>query len=611
MAREVRWGSPGKSDHYPPLRSRWTFLGPALLAGGGALVLLLLSWGVGYRTPVSPGAVISEHAGVEARCEECHTPRAGVADVRCQRCHDPSGAGRLTNRGHVLFGSGDLRKAAGAPQVDCARCHVDHRGRTTPLTRVDEGHCHRCHFRSLSGHPEFAVLRAESTESPGIEFPHRKHVEEFAKQGVSELDSCLKCHEPSVGQGQDLEPITFDGHCASCHAKDGSVGMVEPIPETELLAPEGLAAEGRVNFKLEEFERSRGRITKVVVRHKDDWVLANLRQMRRDVDPDGFAAERGALLARESQLRRRLALSAPLAGLDLEALRVREAALEKEVKGVEGRIAGQAGAVEPPAGLARLEEVLAAAARTGDAAAAAESEDLRATLDALEGAAARPAVLPADEVEERRRELLALLEAVEAADPALKPRAEDLRRRLLALSPGEPGVDMLSRVRDQRLAERARVRDEIALRAAGVAPPAVALLAGEQRAIRDALAETRRKLEELGEPAGAPALEGEAKSARLEALGVLTAACQKCHFVDGPQMLPVHAARPVLVRANFVHKPHLLHADCAKCHAGVEKSEDAAELNFRGVESCRECHRPRSVRADCQSCHRYHPQAMP
>ncbi|SRR6266511_567371 len=611
MARQVRWGTPGKSDHYPPLRKQWGFLGPALVLGGAALVLLLLSWGVGFRTPVAPGAVIGQHANIEARCEECHTSRAGVSDVRCQRCHDPGGAGRLNNAAHVLFGSGDPKKAAAAPRVDCARCHIDHRGRRAPITRVDEGHCRQCHFRSFSAHPQFAVLRNHSTEAPGIEFPHDKHVAEFAKQGVAEKDSCLKCHESSGG-GRDLVAISFEQHCASCHAKEGSVGMVEPIAQAELIAPDVLAAQGQVNFRLDEFETSRGRVNKTFVRHKDDWVLANLRKMRREVDPEGYAAERGALLARQSQLLRKLSLSAPLAGLDAEGLKVREAALDSEIKGAEARIAAQGGAADPPAGLARLDEVVGAVGRSGDATARADAGRLRSEVEALKGVAAVPAVLPAEEVEARKKEILALLDAVEGADPALKPRAEDLRRRLLALTAGEAGLEMLTRVRDQRLAERARVRDESALRQAGVTSPSAALLVAEQRAIRDALAETRRRLKDLGEiPPGSPALSGEAKAGRLAALAVLAAACQKCHVLKGPEMLAVRPARPVLVRATFVHAPHLLQADCARCHAGVEKSKRATELNFKGVESCQECHRPRSVRQDCQSCHHYHPGAMP
>ena len=76
-------------------------------------------------------------------------------------------------------------------------------------------------------------------------------------------------------------------------------------------------------------------------------MLVNLRKLRRELDPEGFAAERGALLARQSQLHRRLALSAPLAGLGIDELKAREAALENEIKGVLARIAAQTGAVGP------------------------------------------------------------------------------------------------------------------------------------------------------------------------------------------------------------------------------------------------------------------------
>ncbi len=609
MARSVHSGTPGRSDHYPPLRGKWAFLGPGLIVGGAIAVLLLLAFIVGYRVPVTPGSVISQHANFEARCAECHTARARVPDVRCQRCHDPSGAGRLTNATHVLFGSGDLKKAGAAPQVDCARCHVDHRGRTTVLKRVDEGHCTNCHFRSFSSHPQFAVVRNKSTEEPGILFTHDRHVlDEFVKkQGLTVKDACLKCHEPSP-KGRDLEKVNFERHCSSCHAKEGSVGSMDPIAQGELVAPDVAAAKGSVNFKLDEFETSRGRISKTIVHHKDDWVLANLRKMRRDIDPEGFASERGALLARQSQLTRKLALSAPLAGLDVDTLKGRETSLDSEIKGAEARIAAQSGAVEPTAGLARIDEVLAAAGPTGGP----DADDLRKQLTGLRGAAAVPAVLPADDVEARRKELLTLLDAVEGADPGLKARAEDLRRRLLALNPGEAGVDMLTRVRNQRTAERARVRDELMLRQMGIAPPSSALLASDQRAIKDALAATQRMIADVGEmPPGTPPLTGDALSTRTQSLAVLTAACQKCHVLDGPQMMPVRAAGGVLVRATFVHVPHLSQADCLKCHPGVEKSKLAKDLHVQGVESCQECHRPRGVRQDCQSCHRYHPQAQP
>ena len=610
MPRGVSWGTPGRTQSYTPLRGKWAFVLPALVLAAAAFLGLLLLHALGWRGSVSPGAVASAHAAFESRCEECHTARAGVVDVRCQRCHDPSGAGRLTNAAHVLVGSGDASKANAAPAVACARCHVDHRGSTRRLAEVEARQCSACHFRSLSSHPEFAVLRSASLPTPGIKFSHERHVKELLKRGGTEKDACLKCHEP-VLRG-DIEPIVFDRHCASCHAKDGSLGLVEPVPQEDVVPPAELLARGGYDFRLEEFDTSRGRIAKATLRHRDDWVLFNLRTLRRELDPAGFAAERGALQSREAQLRRRLALAAPLAGLDLEALRAREQALAAELAGLETRLAAQARAFGPASGLDRIAEVAAAAAASADATARDEAKRLEAQAEALRPLGAPAAALPAADREARKTELLTLLDAIEAADPELKPRAEDLRRRLLALSAGESPGELLGRVRDQRAAERARVQDEIALRASGVQPPPMALLAGEQRALRDALAAVQERLALLSdapEPKGP--LGDELLRRKRETFEVLSAACRKCHVATGVALAPLRAARPRLVRASFVHAPHLLQAECARCHAGVEQSKEAAELSFKGIASCRECHRPGAARADCQVCHRYHPRVTP
>ena len=601
MPRGVSWGTPGRSLRYLVPRGKWALAGPALLAGALLLLVFLGLYVFGYRRPLAPGAVIGGHAVLERRCEECHTPRQGVANLRCQRCHDPAGAGRLTNAAHVLFGTGDPAKAAAAPDLACARCHIEHRGRSAHLDRVDEVNCRSCHFPSFAVHPEFAALERESVETPGLQFPHERHLRELAKKGISEKDACLKCHEPT---GRDIQPVTFDRHCGSCHGIGGSVGTVDPIPAGLLLSPSQVLARGGRNIRLDEFEESRGRISKTVLRHKDDWVLANIRKLQRDVDPKGFSEERGRLQARAVQLQRRLALSTPLASLDESALEAREAALFLEVQGLEARLAAQDNASEPGAS-PRLDEVKAAVAAVGDPSARGEVDRLVTASSSL---ADTQGALPTAEHDARRRELLALLDAVQAADPALRGRAEDLRRRLLALSAGEEGRPVLLRARDQRQSELRRVRDERTLRAEGIAPPATVLLASEERSLREALVETQARLADLDLP---PSSRPPGDADPQEALEVLTTACMKCHVRDGASLGRVRAARPVLVHARFAHSPHLLQADCARCHAGVEKSQDSSDLNFRGVQSCRECHRPSEVRTDCRSCHLYHAPALP
>lgn len=625
MARKVTWGTPGRTEHYVRPRGKWAFLLPGLVLGGGLLALLLLLQAAGVRRPVAPGDVISRHAPIEARCEECHTPRAGVSDPRCQRCHDPAGAGRLTNGAHVLFGSGDTKKAAAAPSLACARCHVEHRGREARLAAVDEVQCAQCHFRGFSGHPEFALLRAKSVEAPGIKFGHDSaepakfagHLAEVAKaKGVGVERSCAECHQRAAAQ-RDFVPISFDLHCASCHAKDGSVGTLDPIPQEDALAPDQIAAlgvRGTWTSRGDEFQVGRGKVGKSVVRHRDEWVLFNLRRLRREIDPEGWAAERGALLARLSQLQRRLAQATPLAGLDDAALQARAQSIELEIRGLDARIGAQAKAAAPEAALSRLDEVRAAVASAGDAAGRAESDQIRSRAEALGRGPAPAAALPAQEFEARRRELLAALDAVEAADPSLALRAQDLRRRALALAPGEPGLDILTRARDQRQAELVRVKDERALRASGVAPPGEALLEPQRSALRQAIEDVRTRLADLSEaPAPRVSLGPEELQRMKESVEILTGPCVKCHVVSGASMARPAAARPVLVRARFQHEPHLLpvQGDCYHCHRAIRQSKVSADLNFGGVQSCRECHKPRSVSQDCQTCHLYHPPAVP
>lgn len=623
MPRKVTWGTPGRTAHYLLPRGKWAFLVPALVLGGGLLALLLLLQSVGVRRPLAPGDVISRHAPIEARCEECHTARSGASDLRCQRCHDPSGAGRLTNGAHVLFGSGDARKAAAAPTLACARCHVEHRGRDARLAAVDEVQCTQCHFRSFSAHPEFAVLRARSVEAPGLKFGHDSaepakfagHLAEVAKKKGTRIErTCGECHQRSADQ-RDFTPVSFDLHCASCHAKDGSLGTVDPVPQEDALPPEQIAALGvRTAFPPEEFQIGRGKVGRSAVHHKDEWVLFNLRKLRREIDPEGWAAERGALLARLSQLQRRLAQATPLASLDQAALRARQQSIEAELRGLDARIAAQASGVSPPSGLSRVDEVQAATAAAGDAGALAEAQRLKAGAGGLADRSFPAGALPADEFEARRRELLAALDAIETADPALATRAQDLRRRALALAPGEPGGEVLQRVRTQRQADLQRVMDEQSLRAAGIKPPGEALLEPERDALQRAIGDVQARLALLSQaPAPAAPLTPAELQRKKETVEVLTVACVKCHLFTGAAMSRPVAARPVLVRARFEHQPHLLpvQGDCYHCHGAIRQSKVSADLNFQGVQSCRECHKPRSVTQDCQTCHRYHPPAVP
>jgi hypothetical protein len=607
MARKVSWGTPRRSEHYVFPRAKYGFVRPWLAIAGGLLALVMVLYAVGVRSPVSPGAVIGAHGTVETSCQACHTTAKGAANIRCQRCHDPATAGRLDNRVHVLFGSGDVKKASAAPALECATCHIEHRGRTARLADVNQLQCTACHFRSFGAHPEFAVLRSENRELPGMRFGHgpatasfKGHVAEvMEKKHLSLAEACATCHEAG---GRDFQPISFDRHCAECHTK--ALVATVGVPAADVLSPSAFVSAGlaRQAISEAEFETARGKLSKTVVRHKDDWIMVNARRLRRELEPDAYTTERAALQARLSRLRRRLALAMPLASLTDDDLKDREAALARELDGITRRL--ETGPSGTPG--ARVDEVASALQALADPALKAEA----ASLKGAAGAAAGP--ITPKEFDARRQQVLALLDAVDAADPALKARTDDLRRRLLSLVPGDTTRDVLSRVRDQREAERMRLADERTLRASGALPPAFSLLVGEQRALQTAIADVESQLARMEEgPPVATSLTAEDRDRKRESLDSLLQSCVKCHVLQGAAVAPVRAARPVLVRSRFVHQPHLLQADCTRCHKGIEASKAASDLNFTGVVSCRECHTGRAARQDCLSCHRYHPPAVP
>ncbi len=618
MPYQVPWGTPERTRRLPKLRP----LRPPLIlpAVTGATLLALFGLHAAWRGLAAPGPVSQAHGASERRCQECHTQPGGVVNNRCQRCHDAGPIARLSHRAHEQAGRGVSATAGDAgprarPEVSapsCASCHREHLGRPALLAPRDDGQCAGCHFRGLASHPEFARITPAHTQavtprsaavSPlppsGVSsgFSHRQHVAELGKRGVATWDSCLGCHAPSV-EARDLQEISFDRHCATCHASSGSLGATDPIPPADVETPRDIG----------EFQSLGGRIVKTVVRHRDPWVLASLRRLRWRIDPLGAAADRAALEARRSALRRHLALAAPLAGLDLPALEARDAALRAEIAELESRRSSAGGSVE--AGLAQVTLASEAARDAGDAAAAREATELRAATLALSQGPIEPATLAPAEHDARRLELLVVIDALASASPEQRLRAEDLRRRVLALRPGDSTEAVVARALDQRRAEQRRVEDEIRLRRSGVVPPSTNLLARERRAIEEALASTAARLQQIGSPPGdsiVVAVDGDA----AVSLAALAVRCAPCHGTEGAMVRGPHVTQRALTRATFVHGPHLGQAACESCHAGVERSEASGERNLPGIARCRECHAPRRVLSSCQQCHRYHPGDLP
>lgn len=633
MARRSTYGTPTRSEHYLRPRPALRLTLVALLATAGVSALFLAAELLGLRAPLSPGRVSARHATWDASCRECHVALRGVPNLRCQRCHDPGVGGRLDHPAHVLFGSLDEKKAAAAPALECASCHVEHRaGRA--LTRVPESDCVRCHddpaqvaarIPRFARHPEFGVLAAGRRQSTGLVYSHLTHVtlgkgkkagylvldKERRAQGVdSPGKTCFECHQRQP-QEADFRPVSFEAHCLACHR--GELKM-DPVAAEVLLAPDAVPAlQESGDVRPEEFDTQGGQLLKLRVVHEDPWIQLNLRKLQSELDPVAFAAARAALRANRAGLERRLILAQPPAARDAPALRLQIESTRQELAVIEGRLAAPA---QAPGGGGRVTELAGALQGSGDPEAQALGAELaRRTFDASAPAGG----LGEDDFGQRRAEILRLLDAVEKADPRRKPQADELRRRLAALKPGQSSREVLERARAQRRATLERLEDELQLRLTGTAPPPETLLRGEVEALRRGLRELDAKLAffDLVPPAGP--LTADERRGREEAVQALSKGCRYCHVIGPAGAFPeVRAAEPVLRRATFTHRAHLTRGEaCASCHSApagskpawsIETSGFSEDLSFRGVESCRACHGGGGAGQACLECHRYHPK---
>jgi predicted CXXCH cytochrome family protein len=100
----------------------------------------------------------------------------------------------------------------------------------------------------------------------------------------------------------------------------------------------------------------------------------------------------------------------------------------------------------------------------------------------------------------------------------------------------------------------------------------------------------------------------------------LTSKCQECHVVQRATIRRPQADQRALVRAEFDHRKHVLHANCLDCHKVIPVAEaiasgekvpaerDRAEIqNLPAIAQCRECHTRNSAPVRCTSCHLFHP----
>lgn len=100
----------------------------------------------------------------------------------------------------------------------------------------------------------------------------------------------------------------------------------------------------------------------------------------------------------------------------------------------------------------------------------------------------------------------------------------------------------------------------------------------------------------------------------------LTAPCQTCHVVEKATIRRVQTDQRSLIRAEFNHRAHVIHARCLDCHSVIPMrkaltadqdltaEQDRAEIvNLPGLKTCQSCHTSRKAANTCTSCHLFHP----
>jgi hypothetical protein len=386
----------------------------------------------GVRQTLSPGNVASMHARIDIKCAQCHDEGNEVAAVRCERCHDSSGSDRLTHAAHVLIGTGDARKAEAAGETACATCHVEHRGVSATLKAVDDRECATCHnFSTLARHPEFAAIRAQATAGVGMKFNHDRHLVESQKVTGA---TCTACHQQTADRA-GFVPMTFERHCASCHAPKGIFEDSDPIGQDLVIAPANLPEPWRSATSVQVQPRGRKQIASGL-RHRDGWVLYNAMRLRHGIDADGVAAERLALRGQIAYLEQFLGVR-PVNQATAEELQAAASQLRSEIEALDARLASTSGS-DADAIKEIFESTRVVAKQLGAVQADAPElqEVAQSQLNATPSSQPSSDREAAARFERRKAELLKVLDAVNArtADESLRQRATDLRGQVERLT---------------------------------------------------------------------------------------------------------------------------------------------------------------------------------
>ena len=281
-----------------------------LLWGGLAAGLLAIFAAADFRWRgarfLSNGPVSSAHATFEQDCAACHTPFGEVSSDSCSVCHEKYGdeIGVYSFASHYLYRSNDFQRLKTSEhETTCAACHTEHLGRAAEITRIDDGRCLPCHdFGSFNReHPQFDFVAEGIPDDDALAFTHIHHTREvMERQGLVDVErACLYCHNPRP-DGQSFEVIDFDRHCDACHLTAATTTARLPVegpdaPGVVTLASLVEQQEPGTRWALfanpNEYRQVGPRVSKSPVHHNDEWILYNLRRLRRQLYPDAGLAE--------------------------------------------------------------------------------------------------------------------------------------------------------------------------------------------------------------------------------------------------------------------------------------------------------------------------------
>jgi hypothetical protein len=218
-----------------------------------ALVILLALLFVYPHQMIAPGALMPGHKAIESDCFACHAPLQGASSARCMTCHKPAEIGVKTVRGVLLVKP--VKTAAFhamLQQTNCTACHSDHAANllaARPPKAFDHSllrpaaaaACSSCHAKPAGAlHAKIERNCATCHKTSGwkpASFAHDRYfqldrahnvtcttchinnvytrstcygchehqpaqmIAEHAKEGIRNIENCVRCHRSAEGEG--------------------------------------------------------------------------------------------------------------------------------------------------------------------------------------------------------------------------------------------------------------------------------------------------------------------------------------------------------------------------------------------------------------------------